>query len=249
MFLSGPEMILHTLCQTICFIIFRNALNHFCYSIKRFFAHCVKPFHDMYRKICIIITENYRHFFSRGLLSRRLLATLFRRRFRWSSGHRQWPRACGHRWCLRLVDMGAPPHRWGRSCAKFAVPARSSGILSSEADSPCLAMCGGGSCLKRSCTSGEVTRRVGPEENANLGDRSLDSRCAAGGTSNNRATSSLSSRLAPVKLISTSEPSLIVTLMRSGRRFCLLLGSCNLPRSSRSRDVAIAAEACQQRTN
>ena len=29
------------------------------------------------------------HFFSRGLLSRRLLATLFRRRFRCSSGHRQ----------------------------------------------------------------------------------------------------------------------------------------------------------------
>ena len=37
--------------------------------------------------------------------------------------------------------------------------------------------------------------------------------------SKNRATSSLSSRLAPVKLISTSEPSLIVTLMRSVRRF------------------------------
>ena len=63
------------------------------------------------------------------------------------------------------------------------------------------------------------------------------------------ATSSLSSRLAPVKLISTSEPSLIVTLMRSGRRFRLLLGCCNLPRSSRSRDVAIYAVACQQRTN
>ena len=54
-------------------------------------------------------------------------------------------------------DMGAPPHRWGRSCAKFAVPAGSSGILSSEADSPCLAMGGGGSCLKRSCASSEVT--------------------------------------------------------------------------------------------
>ena len=51
-------------------------------------------------------------------------------------------------------DMGAPSHRWGRSCAKLAAPARSSGILSSEADSPCLAMGGGGSCLKRSCTSG-----------------------------------------------------------------------------------------------
>ena len=153
-------------------------------------------------------------------------------------------------------DMGAPSHRWGRSCAKLAAPARSSGILSSEADSPWLAMGGGGSCLKRSCTSGEVTRRVGPEENTSLGDRSLDSRCAAGGTmatvvctSKNRATSSLSSRLAPVKLISTSEPSLIVTLMRSGRRFRLWLGCCNLPRSSRSRNVAIAAVACQQRTN
>ena len=40
------------------------------------------------------------HFFSRGLLSRRLLATLFRRRLRCSSGHRQWPSSWGHRWCL-----------------------------------------------------------------------------------------------------------------------------------------------------
>ena len=53
--------------------------------------------------------------------------------------------------------------------------------------------------------SGEVTRKAGAKENTNLGDRSLDSRCAAGGamaaavcTSKNRATSSLSSRLAPV---------------------------------------------------
>ena len=115
---------------------------------------------------------------------------------------------------------------------------------------------GDGSCPIRSCTSGEVTRRVGPEEDTNLGDRSLDSRCAAGGAmatvvcaSKNRATSSRSSRLAPVKLISTREPSLIVTLMRSGRRFRLLLGCCTLRRSSRSRDVAIAAVPCQQRTN
>ena len=42
-------------------------------------------------------------------------------------------------------------------------------------------MGGDGSCPIRSCTSGEVTRRVGPEEDTNLGDRSLDSRCAAGG--------------------------------------------------------------------
>ena len=84
-------------------------------------------------------------------------------------------------------DMGAPAHRWGRSCSKLAAPARSSGILSSEADSPWLAMGGCGNCLKRSCTSGEVTRRVGPEENANLGDRSLDSRCAAGGTNGYRS--------------------------------------------------------------
>ena len=116
-------------------------------------------------------------------------------------------------------------------------------------------MAGDGSCLKRSCTSGGVTRTVGPTETANLGDRSLDSRCAAGGAMvtvcalKNRATSSLSSRFAPVKLISTKEPSFIVTRMISGRRFRLLLGSCSLPRSSRSREAAIVAEASQQRAN
>ena len=89
--------------------------------------------------------HNDKHFFSRGLLSRRLLA---------SAGAVDIGNDPALVATADAFDMGAPPHRWGRSCAKFAAPARSSGILSSEADSPCLAMGGGGSCLKRSCTSG-----------------------------------------------------------------------------------------------
>ena len=38
---------------------FATASNGLTHSIKWFSAHCVKPFHDMYRKMCIIITETF----------------------------------------------------------------------------------------------------------------------------------------------------------------------------------------------
>ena len=143
----------------------------------------------MYRKICIIITET----FLLPWLSRRLLATLFRRRFRWSSGHR--PPLMPSTWCAS-TSLGSQL-REVRGLAQAAFFHQK---------------------LTRHALRWTVVAVAfwcyTKGENANLCDCSLDSQCAAGGA---MATVYVQepchifpfSRLAPIKLISTSKPSLI----------------------------------------